>query len=82
MRSGGKMVVWLIDNGKIDNGCNVVSVDQEEGFRSEYGYIYGLVFIGKYLLILLGLYDMIDHGFEWARDWYVEFYDFKDLKNL
>ncbi|WDN18850.1 hypothetical protein [Xanthomonas oryzae] len=24
---------------------------------------------------------MIDHGFEWARDWYAESYDPKDLKN-
>ncbi|RDY65104.1 formylglycine-generating enzyme family protein, partial [Xanthomonas oryzae] len=80
-RSGGKMVVWSTDNGKIDNGRNVASVDQEEGFRSEHGYIYGPVPIGKYPPIPLGLYDMIDHGFEWARDWYAESYDPKDLKN-
>ncbi|PPV03507.1 formylglycine-generating enzyme family protein, partial [Xanthomonas bromi] len=80
-RSGGKMVVWPTDNGKIDNGRNVASVDQEESFRGEHGYIYGPVPIGKYPPNPLGLYDMIDHGYEWAQDWYAESYDPKDLKN-
>ncbi|MDI9070203.1 SUMF1/EgtB/PvdO family nonheme iron enzyme [Xanthomonas oryzae] len=42
---------------------------------------YGPTAIGRYPPNQLGLYDMIDHGFEWARDWYAESYDPKDLKN-
>ncbi|AJQ88322.1 formylglycine-generating enzyme family protein [Xanthomonas oryzae] len=81
-RSGGKMVVWPTDNGKIDNGRNVESFGQAGEFQQKNGYSgYGPTAIGRYPPNQLGLYDMIDHGFEWARDWYAESYDPKDLKN-
>ncbi|OLG48082.1 formylglycine-generating enzyme family protein [Xanthomonas oryzae] len=80
-RSGGKMVVRPTDNGEIEDGRNVASFEQAGSFRSEHNYIYGPTPIGKYPPNPLGLYDMIDHGYEWARDWYAESYDPKDLKN-
>ncbi|WP_428942666.1 formylglycine-generating enzyme family protein [Xanthomonas oryzae] len=81
-RSGGKMVVRPTDNGEIEDGRNVESFDQAGEFRQSNGYGgYGPSAIGRYPPNPLGLYDMIDHGFEWARDWYAESYDPKDLKN-
>ncbi|SMQ95689.1 formylglycine-generating enzyme family protein [Xanthomonas fragariae] len=81
-RSGGKMVVWPTDNGKIEDGRNVESFDQAGEFqqRNRYGG-YGPTAIGRYPPNPFGLYDMIDHGFEWIRDWYGDTYDPKDLDN-
>lgn len=80
-RSGGKMVVRPTDNGEIEDGRNVESFDQAGEFKQKNGYSHGPIAIGRYPPNPLGLYDMIDHGFEWVRDWYAESYNPKDLKN-
>lgn len=76
-RNRGKMVVWPTDNGVVDNGRNVASFGQQKKFSSEHpGAL--MTPIGRSPPTPLGLYDMIDHGFEWMRDWYVPEYDPKD----
>ncbi|KAB7764743.1 formylglycine-generating enzyme family protein [Xanthomonas maliensis] len=81
-RSRGKMIVWATDNGKVEDGRNVESFDQASEARQKGGYGgYGPTAIGRYPPNQIGLYDMIDHGFEWARDWYSDSYDPKDLVN-
>lgn len=77
-RSRGQLVVWPTDTGQIDNGRNVESATQAREFRHEHGYISGMTPVGKYPPNPLGMYDMIDHGFEWVRDWYASSYDPKD----
>ncbi|GHH61430.1 hypothetical protein GCM10009090_37900 [[Pseudomonas] boreopolis] len=80
-RNRGQEVVWPTDTGEIEDGRNVGSFDQIQSFRRQHGYIAGPTSVGQYPPTPLGLYDMIDHGFEWARDWYAPAYDPKDLRD-
>lgn len=61
-RSGGRMVVYATDNGRIDDGRNVASFDQNMDGSA--------VPLGRFPPNPAGLYDMIDHGHEWVQDWY------------
>lgn len=72
-RSGGKMEIYATDNGRIDDGRNVASFDQNMDGSG--------VALGKYPPNPAGLYDMIDHGHEWVQDWYEASYAEKDLRD-
>ncbi|WP_425516528.1 formylglycine-generating enzyme family protein [Stenotrophomonas indicatrix] len=72
-RSGGKMEIYATDNGRIDDGRNVASFDQNMDGSG--------VALGKYPPNPAGLYDMIDHGHEWVQDWYEASYTGKDLRD-
>ncbi|HEL3813639.1 TPA: SUMF1/EgtB/PvdO family nonheme iron enzyme [Stenotrophomonas maltophilia] len=72
-RSGGKMVVFATDTGSIDDGRNVASYSQyDDGSGTA---------LGKFPPNPAGLYDMMDHGFEWVQDWYEENYSGGDARN-
>jgi len=77
-RNRGQMIVWPTDDGSIEDGRNVASFEEEQRFTSENRYTFGPTSIGRYPPNPLGLYDLIDHGFEWVRDWYAPKYDSKD----
>lgn len=74
-RNRGKMVVYPTDNGKIDNGRNVASLDQAEEFQSAHNLYAPMLPVGRYPATPLGLYDVIDGGYEWTRDWYAPQYN-------
>ncbi|WP_181358746.1 MULTISPECIES: SUMF1/EgtB/PvdO family nonheme iron enzyme [unclassified Stenotrophomonas] len=72
-RSGGKMAVFATDTGSIDDGRNVASYPQyDDGSGTS---------LGKFPPNPAGLYDMIDHGYEWVQDWYEEEYSGGDSRN-
>ncbi|HGM6730477.1 TPA: formylglycine-generating enzyme family protein [Stenotrophomonas maltophilia] len=72
-RSGGKMVVFATDTGSIDDGRNVASYSQYDDGNG--------TALGKFPPNPAGLYDMMDHGFEWVQDWYEESYSGGDTRN-
>lgn len=80
-RSRGEMVVYPTDNGEIEDGRNVASYDQYKEFTGRHGLIVASMPIGQYPPNPLGLYDLIDHGFEWVQDWYAPEYDINDTRN-
>ncbi|HGM5880537.1 formylglycine-generating enzyme family protein [Stenotrophomonas maltophilia] len=72
-RSGGKMVVYPTDTGTVDDGRNVASYSQyEDGSGTA---------LGRFPPNPAGLYDMIDHGYEWVQDWYEAEYSGGDSRN-
>ncbi len=77
-RNRGQMVVWATDNGEVEDGRNVASYSQHKEFRAKHPGTY-MTPVGHLPPTPLGLYDMIDHGFEWMRDWYAAQYDAKDI---
>lgn len=80
-RSGGKMVVYATDNGRIDNGRNVPSFGQNQAYKSKYQAALPMLPVGKYPPNPIGLYDMSTDGYEWTRDWYTSEYSEKATKN-
>lgn len=80
-RDRGKMVVWPTDNGVVDNGRNVARVKHYRDFAREHNSTTYYSSIGLFPPTPLGLYDMIDHGFEWVRDWYAPEYGKQDVQD-
>jgi formylglycine-generating enzyme required for sulfatase activity len=74
-RNRGGLVVYPTDNGKIDNGRNVASFDQAEEFQSSHELSAPMLPVGRYPATPIGLYDMIDGGYEWTLDWYAPQYE-------
>lgn len=72
-RSGGKMVVYPTDTGTVDDGRNVASYSQHQDGSG--------TALGRFPPNPAGLYDMIDHGYEWVQDWYEETYSGGDSRN-
>jgi len=69
-RNRGKMVVWPTDTGTVENGRNVANFRHYGEFNSEHNSTGDSSSVGLFPPTPLGLYDLIDHGFEWGRDWY------------
>lgn len=80
-RNRGQMVVWATDNGEVENGKNVADHQHYEKFNEEHHSNSWFSSVGLFPATPLGLHDMIDHGFEWMRDWYAPQYDPKDIKD-
>lgn len=72
-RSGGKMVVYPTDTGTVEDGRNVASYSRHQDGSG--------VALGRFPPNPAGLYDMIDHGYEWVQDWYEEAYSGGDSTN-
>ncbi len=72
-RSGGKMVVYPTDTGTVDDGRNVASYSQHQDGSG--------TALGRFPPNPAGLYDMMDHGYEWVQDWYEENYSGGDSRN-
>ena len=80
-RNRGQLIIWPTDDGSVDNGRNVGDFRAIRGYAAKRGYLTGPTPIGQYPPTPLGLYDMIDHGFEWMFDWYRDPYDSSDRKD-
>ncbi len=80
-RNRGQFVIWPTDDGSVDDGRNVGDYATVTRYASQHGYMSGPTPIGQYPPTPLGLYDMIDHGYEWTFDWYQETYDGLDAWN-
>jgi len=80
-RNRGQFVIWPTDDGSVDNGRNVADYKTMNRYGSVHGYTNGPSPLGQYPSTPLGLYDMIDHGFEWVFDWYQDPYDVSDTRD-
>ncbi|AWH46345.1 sulfatase modifying factor 1 [Stenotrophomonas sp. ZAC14A_NAIMI4_1] len=80
-RNRGEFVIWPTDDGSVDDGRNVGDNETISRYASQHGYTIGPTPLGQYPPTPLGLYDMIDHGFEWMFDWYQDPYDSYDLRD-
>ncbi|MDT3469711.1 formylglycine-generating enzyme family protein [Stenotrophomonas maltophilia] len=80
-RNRGQFVIWPTDDGSVDNGRNVGDYKTINRYGSQHGFTNGPAPLGRYPPTPLGLYDMIDHGFEWVYDWYQDAYDISDVKD-
>ncbi|WP_341676409.1 SUMF1/EgtB/PvdO family nonheme iron enzyme [Niveibacterium sp. SC-1] len=82
-RDRGKLVLYATDNGKIDDGRNVPSFDQNDLRRQRFpiGTRPLPMEVGLYPPNPLGLYDMVTNGYEWVQDWYAERYESVAQKN-
>ena len=74
-RNRGQLIIWPTDTGEVDNGRNVGSFNSYAEFAAKHNAGTYSSSIGLYPPTPLGLYDMIDHGFEWVTDWYSPSYD-------
>ncbi len=80
-RNRGQFVIWPTDDGSVDDGRNVGDYKTVRAYASKHGYTIGPTPLGQYPPTPLGLYDMIDHGFEWVFDWYRDPYDISDIQD-
>jgi formylglycine-generating enzyme required for sulfatase activity len=80
-RNRGQFVIWPTDDGSVDDGRNVGDFETIGRYASQHGYTIGPTPLGQYPPTPLGLYDMIDHGFEWIFDWYQDPYDISDTQD-
>ncbi len=80
-RNRGQFVIWPTDDGSVDDGRNVGDFETIGRYASQHGYTIGPTPLGQYPPTPLGLYDMIDHGFEWMFDWYQDPYDISDTRD-
>jgi len=80
-RNRGQFVIWPTDDGTVDNGRNVGDYKTVRAYASKHGYTIGPTPLGQYPPTPLGLYDMIDHGYEWMSDWYQDPYDIFDTRD-
>ncbi len=80
-RNRGQFVIWPTDDGSVDNGRNVGDYKTLRAYASKHGYTVGPTPLGQYPPTPLGLYDMIDHGYEWVFDWYRDPYDISDTQD-
>ena len=80
-RNRGQFVIWPTDDGSINDGRNVGDFETIGRYASQHGYTVGPTPLGQYPPTPLGLYDMIDHGFEWMFDWYQDPYDISDTRD-
>jgi len=74
-RNRGQFIVWPTDNGAVDDGRNVANYESYAEFEAKHNTRSYFSSIGLYPSTPLGLYDMIDHGFEWVIDWYSPSYE-------
>jgi len=80
-RNRGQFVIWPTDDGNVDDGRDVGDNKTVSRYASQHGYTIGPTPLGQYPPTPLGLYDMIDHGFEWMFDWYQDPYDISDTRD-
>ncbi|WP_254057287.1 SUMF1/EgtB/PvdO family nonheme iron enzyme [Stenotrophomonas sp. ZAC14A_NAIMI4_1] len=80
-RNRGQFVIWPTDDGSVDDGRNVGDFETIGRYASQHGYTIGPTPLGQYPPTPLGLYDMIDHGFEWVYDWYQDPYNASDIQD-
>jgi len=80
-RNRGQFVIWPTDDGSVDDGRNVGDYRTITRYASQHGYMSGPTPIGQYPPTPMGLYDMIDHGYEWVFDWYQDKYDGLDAQD-
>ena len=80
-RNRGQFVIWPTDDGSVDDGRNVGDYKTLRAYASKHGYTVGPTPLGQYPPTPLGLYDMIDHGYEWVFDWYRDPYDISDTQD-
>lgn len=74
-RNRGMMIVWPTDTGIVENGRNVADFDHYSEFSRSYNSTAKSSSVGLFPAAPLGLYDLIDHGFEWMQDWYTPNYE-------
>lgn len=74
-RNRGKMIVWPTDTGVVKNGRNVANFAHYAEFSSQHNSTGNSSSVGLFPATPLGLYDLIDHGFEWVGDWYSPNYE-------
>ncbi|MGE8224149.1 MAG: formylglycine-generating enzyme family protein [Stenotrophomonas sp.] len=80
-RNRGKMIVWPTDTGIVENGRNVADFNHYSEFSAKYNSTAKASSVGLFPPTALGLYDLIDHGFEWMRDWYAPSYVPRETTN-
>jgi len=80
-RNRGQFIIWPTDDGSVDDGRNVGDYRTITSYASKRGYMSGPTPLGQYPPTPLGLYDMIDHGFEWMFDWYSDSYDASETRD-
>ena len=77
-RNRGGLVIFATDNGQVDDGRNVASFKQLKEYGKQYkgkrALWLGLAEVGRYPATPLGLFDMMNNGFEWVEDWYAPQY--------
>lgn len=80
-RAGGKLRVYATDTGTLEDGRNVSSIAQYDAFADMHGTRSRTSSLGAFPPNPLGLYDMVDHGYEWVADWYAPEYDPRQTRN-